>query len=217
MRSRRTFQNAMSPSPASIEHRDEPVHAWKLALLIKAERNVLFRAITRHAFYTAGRQRFICHCPDVQFPPTLRAPHRKPAVGDDSSCGWYAMKDKRDCLEAYRTRMAVSPDEMNAWLLEVDLWGTVVEGERGYRGEYQRVLSVQPAGNPEMKITHQNQLYLMGTQILYRPIYLGLMAPPMKPALRVADLASKLGTEVLWSDLAGPGEPTAAGPILSRR
>jgi hypothetical protein len=199
----RAFPNAMSPSPASIQHRDEPVHAWKLALLVKDARNVMFRAISRHAFYTAGRQRFICHCPDSQFPPILRAPHQKPAVGNDSSCGWYAMKDKHDCLQAYNTRMARSPDEMNAWLLEVDLWGTVIEGEWGYRGEYQRVLSVQPAGTPEMTSTNQNQLYLMGTQILYRPIYMGLMVPPMKPVLCVADLASKLGTEVLWSDLAG--------------
>ena len=29
------------------------------------------------------------------------------------------------------------------------------------------------------------------------------MVPPMKPVLRVADLASKLGTEVLWNDPAG--------------
>jgi hypothetical protein len=200
------FQNAMSLSPASIQHRDEPVHGWKLALLVKDARNVMFRAISRHAFYTAGRQRFICQCPDAQFPPILRAPHQKPTVGDGSSCGWYAMKDKHDCLQAYNTRMACSPDEMNAWLLEVDLWGTVIEGERGYRGEYQRVLSVQPAGRPEMTTTHQNQLYLMGTRILYRPIYQGLMVPPMKPVLRVADLASKLGTEVLWSDLAASAE-----------
>jgi len=202
MTSPHAFQNAMSQPPASIQHGGEPVHGWKLALLVKDARNVMFRAITRQAFYTAGRQRFICHCPDAQFPPILRAPHQKPTVGDDSSCGWYAMKDKHDCLRAYNTRMARSPCEMNAWLLEVDLWGTVVEGERGYRGEYQRVLSVQPAGKPEMAITHQNQLYLTGTQILYRPIYAGLMAPPMKPVLHVTDLASKLGTEVRWSDLA---------------
>jgi hypothetical protein len=164
---------------------------------------MMFRAITRHAFYTAGRQRFSCNCPDGDFPPILRASHQKPTVDDDCSCGWYAMKDKSDCLQAYKTRMTSSPYEMNAWLLEVDLWGTVVEGERGYRGEYQRVLSVQPAGKPEMTITHQNQLFLAGTQILYRPIYRGLMMPPMKPVLRVADLASRLGTEVLWSDLAG--------------
>lgn len=56
-----------------------------------------------------------------------------------------------------------------------------------------------------MTITHQNQLYLAGTQILYRPIYRGLMVPPMKPVLRVADLAGKLGTEVLWNDLAHDG------------
>jgi hypothetical protein len=210
MLSRPAFQNTMSPSPASTEHRDEPVHGWKLALIVKDARNVMFRAIFRHAFYTAGRQRFICHCPDAQFPPVMSAPHQKPAVGDDSSCGWYAMKDSRDCLQAYNARMACSPYEMNAWLLEVDLWGTVVEGERGYRGEYQRVLSVQPAGKPEMAITNQNQLYVMGTQVLYRPVYQGLMVPPMKPVLRVADLASKLGTEVLWSD------PAASRPRLLR-
>jgi hypothetical protein len=28
------FPTAMLPSPASIQHRDEPVHGWKLALLV---------------------------------------------------------------------------------------------------------------------------------------------------------------------------------------
>ena len=192
------FQNAMSQSPASFQRRDEPVHGWKLAFLFKDARNMMFRAITRHAFYTAGRQRFTCHCPDAEFPMILRVAHQKPTVGDDSSCGWYAMKDKHECLQAHNTSMAHDPYEMNAWLLEVDLWGTVIECERGYRGEYQRVLSIQPAGKPEMTIRHQNQLYLMGTQILYRPVYQGLMDISMKPVLPVAGLASKLSTEVLW-------------------
>jgi hypothetical protein len=203
MLSPHTFQIAMSLSPASVQRRDEPAHGWKLAFLIKDARNVMFRAITRHAFYTAGRQRFTCHCPDAQFPSVLRAPHHKPAVGDGSSCGWYAMKDKRDCVQAYNSRMARRPLEMNAWLLEVDLWGTVIEGEQGYRGENQRVLSVQPAGKPELTLMDQNQFYVMGTQILYRPVGRGLFAPPIKPVLCMTDLAGKLGTEVLWTDLTG--------------
>lgn len=123
MLSPHAFQTAMSPSPASVQHRDEPVHGWKSALLVKDARNMMFRAVTLRAFYTAGRQRFICHCLDAQFPPILRVPHQKPTVGDDSSCGWYAMKNKHDSLQVYNARMARSPHEMNAWLLEVDLWG----------------------------------------------------------------------------------------------
>jgi len=191
----------MSPSPANSQHWDEPVHGWKLALLVKDARNVMFRAITRQASYTAGRQRFTCHCPDARFPPVLSTPHRTPAVRDGSTCGWYAMKDRRDCVEAYRTQLTRSPQQANAWLLEVDLWGTVVEGEHGYRGEYQRVLSVQPAGQPELASTHHHQLYLLGSQILYRPVYQGLFAPPMQPVLGVADLPGRLGTEVRWGDL----------------
>jgi hypothetical protein len=163
----------------------------------------MFHAITRNASYPAGRQRFTCHCPDAQFPPDRYPPHVRPAVGGGSTCGWYAMKDKRDCLHAYRSPPVRSPQQMNAWLLEVDLWGTVVEGERGYRGEYQRVLSVRPAGQPEVAIAEPNQLYLLGTQILYQPVYRGLFAAPMEPVLRVADLAGQLGTEVLWKDRAG--------------
>jgi hypothetical protein len=194
------------------------VHGWKLALLIKDARTMTFRAITRNAFYPAGRQRFTCHCPDAQFPPVLGAQHDKPAVGDSSTCGWYAMKDRRDCVQAYSTHMARSPLAINAWLLEVDLWGTVVEGERGYRGEYQRVLSIRPAGQPELALTDQNQLYLLGTQILYRPVYRGLLSPRMKPVLCVADLAGRLGTEVLWTDQLGERRPALGpgpGPVTS--
>jgi hypothetical protein len=157
----------------------------------------MFRAITRHAYYPASRQRFSCGCPDAEFPP-LQMPHHRPVVAEDCTCGWYAMKTKADCLHAYNVRMADNPDEMNAWLLEVDLWGTVIEGERGYRGEYQRVLSVQPAGEPEVTASQDKQLYVLGCSILYRPVLPHLMGRAMKPVLPVADLASTLGTEVRW-------------------
>jgi hypothetical protein len=194
--SRRRLRSTMSLFPASSGQ--EPFRAWKLAFICKLARNIMFRAITRHAYYSASRQQFTCGCPDAEFPP-LRVPHDKPLVSADCSCGWYAMKNKADCLQTYNTRMAGSPDEMNAWLLEVDLWGTVIEGERGYRGEYQRVLSVQPAGQPEVAVSQEKQLYLLGCSILYRPILPSLMQRPLKPMLPVADLASKLGTEVRWT------------------
>ena len=209
-------QTAMSPLPLSTQHRPEPVHGWKLGLIIKDARNIMFRAITRRAFYTAGRQRFLCHCPDDRFPPVPRPPHHQPTLADDSSCGWYAMKDKDECLRAYRARAARSPQEMNAWLLEVDLWGTVIEGEHGYRGEYQRVLSVRPAGQPELSITsHDRQLYLVGTQVRYRQAPRSLLTRSREPVLRVADLASRLGTEVLWSDRPD-GRRSASAPAELR-
>jgi hypothetical protein len=51
----------------------------------------------------------------------------------DNSCGFYAWKADSDL-----------PWQVGTWLLEVDLYGTVIEHESGYRAQKQRVLSISP-------------------------------------------------------------------------
>jgi hypothetical protein len=65
-----------------------------------------------------------------------------------------------------------------------------------------------------MAIAEPNQLYLLGTQILYQPVCRGLFAAPMEPVLRVADLAGQLGTECSGrtGPAAGKNGPHLAAP-----
>lgn len=56
--------------------------------------------------------------------------HKAPHLG--CNCGWYA----------YKTKEQVDPGGYGVIVAEVDLAGTVIEHEHGYRGEYQRILSV---------------------------------------------------------------------------
>lgn len=58
------------------------------------------------------------------------------------TCGFYALRDRSAALELLATRPPVSR-LFCAVLLEVDLAGTVIEFDRGYRSAQQRVLGVQ--------------------------------------------------------------------------
>jgi hypothetical protein len=69
-------------------------------------------------------------------PPT----HAAPDLG--CTCGFYALADRGEATELLATRPPVSR-MFGAVLLEVDLAGTVIEFDRGYRAGHQRVLGVQ--------------------------------------------------------------------------
>lgn len=58
--------------------------------------------------------------------------HERPDPGD-GNCGFYAWKPGQPF-----------PWMAGTWLLEVDLYGRVVEHERGYRAQKQRVLRISP-------------------------------------------------------------------------
>jgi hypothetical protein len=62
--------------------------------------------------------------------------HARPEPGD-GHCGFYAWKPGRPF-----------PWAAGTWLLEVDLYGRVVEHEHGYRAQKQRVLRISPVPDP---------------------------------------------------------------------
>lgn len=111
----------------------------------------------------------------------------------DCSCGFYALKE------------SVKPTE--GIVLEVELYGTVIVCERGYRAERQRVLGVTlPAkcGNalcnkPATLVTFIDEV-LAG--LCGEHAELAERSPLLTPA-PAADLAGILGTEVRF----GPGQP----------
>jgi hypothetical protein len=66
--------------------------------------------------------------------------HAAPDLG--CTCGFYALADRSAAAELLATRPPVSR-MFGAVLLEVDLAGTVIEFDHGYRAGHQRVLGVQ--------------------------------------------------------------------------
>jgi hypothetical protein len=69
----------------------------------------------------------------------LPPPHDAPDLV--CTCGFYALQDRGEATELLATRPPVSR-MFGAVLLEVDLAGTVIEFDRGYRASKQRVLGV---------------------------------------------------------------------------
>jgi hypothetical protein len=88
-----------------------------------------------------------CEVLEGRLPPPRRwgrrvvpPPHGVPELG--CSCGFYAFKEERAAVKLLSERPPVSR-LFGAALLDVDLAGTVIEFERGFRANRQRVLGVQ--------------------------------------------------------------------------
>jgi hypothetical protein len=142
---------AMSLPPKAVAaaalpavQQDEPVRASKAAYLLMNENGVSFAALNRGRSY--GPQSVAqCHCNDRSmwhsltftgiYPPDYGGPpaeyHEKPTP--TSKCGFYAWKPG-----------VPFPWQAGTWLLETDLYGTVIEHEHGWRAQKQRVLSISP-------------------------------------------------------------------------
>lgn len=88
-----------------------------------------------------------CEVLDGRLPPPRRwgrrvvpAPHRVPDLG--CTCGFHAFNSAAAATQLLAERPPVSR-LFGAALLEVDLAGTVIEFDRGFRAGHQRVLGVQ--------------------------------------------------------------------------
>jgi hypothetical protein len=66
--------------------------------------------------------------------------HEVPSLACE--CGFYAFNDREQAIDLLACAVGVGGQVVVRALLEVDLGGTVIECERGYRAEHQQVLSV---------------------------------------------------------------------------
>lgn len=132
----------------------EPVRAWKHAMISAEDSRFVPLNFARK--YTAAEERFVCMCdpwchddykdfmPGV---PDMRMIHNHVQHADLSpdgsnsiygkGCGWYGMKDRAEIDRGYYSYYSVY------FVLEVEFYGKIIEHEKGYRAEYQRVLSVR--------------------------------------------------------------------------
>jgi hypothetical protein len=140
--------------------------------------------------------------------------------GMDCSCGFYAFTSRAEAVDLLRETLACNGLRDKA-LLTVELDGTVLEYERGYRAERQRVLGVQfertcsscrreGVGRPA---THLAADYDFRLPALARYVSPAAAASrgmlPVRPvceehmraealALRLPELTGLLGTDVGW-------------------
>lgn len=89
----------------------------------------------------------VCEVLEGTLPPprrwgrrSLPRPHEAPEIA--CSCGFYVLRDRRDATELLSGRPPISR-LFGVVLLEVDLSGTVIEFDHGFRASHQRVLGVQ--------------------------------------------------------------------------
>jgi hypothetical protein len=137
-----------SPGEASVAvmsasvARDEPLRGVKAGYVTVLPSGIAFTAL--HASNPVGntvayppQAEMTCLCGYDEQPPVMgaRRParwHERPEPGD-GHCGFYAWKPGQPF-----------PWTAGTWLLEVDLYGRVIEHERGYRAQKQRVLRISP-------------------------------------------------------------------------
>jgi len=126
------------------EKQDEPVRALKAARVALQPDGIRFTSLHVHGMEHAAygpQAEMECRCgmesPYVLIALAIGSPapvskgHTTPAPG--TKCGFYAWKYGEPF-----------PFRAGEWVLEVDLYGCVVEHERGYRAQKQRVLRASP-------------------------------------------------------------------------
>jgi hypothetical protein len=127
------------------EDREEPVRALKAAYVLASAHGAAFYPLNKDNFPAYAAQATAqCCCQSalstwgyttayttLGLATIPTAGHRRPQT--DSSCGFYAWK-----------RDTPFPWQAGTWLLEVDLYGRVIEHDAGYRAEKQRILSISP-------------------------------------------------------------------------
>jgi hypothetical protein len=133
---------ALEALPSAGPAWDEPLRGVKVGRVTVHAEGVAFmplragRAPGRTVAY-APQAEMTCLCGYAEAPSVMgvrRSPrwHERPEPGD-GHCGFYAWKPGQSF-----------PWTAGTWLLEVDLYGRVVEHERGYRAQKQRVLAISP-------------------------------------------------------------------------
>lgn len=188
--------NATSAGVAELPRRtsDEPIRAWKQATIILHCGMPCFAGVTSsgtryssdaYAECTAGWRRAIYSgFGSYSGPPT----HRMGPVLD-CSCGFYAMAEDEKPTEGI--------------VLEVELYGTVIVCERGYRAQRQRVLGVtlpKMCANALCTADACLVAFVDDTLAGLCDEHAALVErTPLHAPGTITDLAGLLGTEVRWA------------------
>jgi hypothetical protein len=162
----------------------EPIRAWRGVSLVYSADGITLGAMNSQ-YGTFGTEATAeCKAPDILYPRHGAAP------GLNCTCGFYGVKKKLDAFSG-------------AFVAEVDFYGTVIEHERGYRAEYQRVLSLRVGSRRCMGVSGFTctQVAEVVTWATYWPASCLLLckscAKPFQSAT-LPEVAGQLGVEVRW-------------------
>lgn len=181
----------------------EPIKAWRLAELGYANWQFSLQPILQNSDGLEKEAFAKCNLNNLHFAPN-----------QDCSCGFYSCKD----ISSLHPFSPFYWDRNSApmVLLEVELYGKVIEHERGYRAQYQRVMKVylSPLPGKCFSCGQTEQCLLTASRILTvcpdcikastRRRWLDSVGRQDEDCVIESDtefadrLASQLGTEVAW-------------------
>ena len=188
----------------------DPQRAYKVALLLAEPdgRRVILGGITQGRAYVVEDE---AACPRA----------RCESPGLDCVCGFYALKDRSEAEDLLASNYPLRT-AWNGALLTVELEGRVLQYERGYRAQRQRVLRVEvgpqctrclrrgevrqataiggrPVERREVVLGGSGRLHEPAARVPLRPVC-AEHAPVGEDAvvMNLAELANRLGTEVRW-------------------
>src|ERR1035437_8152165 len=194
-----------SPGLEVIEQSD-PIRVWR-GLEISAENNNVALASINNSFggFLAVEHKAVCNAQNqsmwfgamtmtsiLGFGPPSPEPKKIPAHDlaphEECSCGFYGVKDRKDVMG-------------NTFVAEAEFYGKVIEHEKGYRAEYQRVLSVR-VRRPELCLGsflcegHPETIWFPKSGKAL--VACGECAATRKRVATLSKLAGRLGVEVRW-------------------
>lgn len=210
--------------PSDSSQPSAPLLGYKRAVL-----TVSFRSggRLRHARPVAARFRALNHsvfyAPDDEARCAILADFHSPPA-DDCACGFYALKDRETVVASRFAGARFRTQPGTTAVLEVQLYGDVVEGSKGFRASCQQVLAVEV----------NSACYLCKAQTTSPRLEVGPLvaepdgevstyalralcdscANPAAPSVSFSELASLLGVDVVF------GEPVPSAenypyPLLS--
>jgi hypothetical protein len=125
---------------------DEPLRGVKAGRVAVLPSGVAFTAL--HAGHAAGSP--VAYAPQAEMTCLCGYAEQQGVMGVVRSPRWHERPEPKDghCgFYAWKPGQAF-PWTAGTWLLEVDLYGRVIEHEHGYRAQKQRVLRISPVPDP---------------------------------------------------------------------
>lgn len=197
------------PPALPVEQSTEAVQAWKVARLYSPDgRTIILGAVNQMAVHPVEGDALCLRSatgatfvgPGLWIYDDFVAPNPQHVVPDQScSCGFYAWKTRNDaqqfCHETNAADMTV--------IMQVELFGKVIQFEKGFRAQSQRVLGIalpptcsgMLCGKPAQVINFPNP----GRDSRFQVLCAAHTPEQSISVVRLADISNALGCEVTWA------------------
>lgn len=195
-----TASLGLSPAKDLPEvEQEEPIRTWKQAALVRNGQNVELRpmAITKATILPDAEATCASYGSNAAFlAASLGDHHQCPKPG--CTCGFYAYKERP--APATNAFPYTNSWGTNTVILEVELSGTVIECETGYRAQYQRVLGVHIPGRCSNLLCDEPAVAVVFSADGEpgRPVCATHRERDSWDAVTLAEIGNALGIECCW-------------------